>query len=395
MATGFGSFKTVSEVDKKRQRTDTEGEPDAKAQRVGPARPSASVADDDSNFLSLLQRGTSERIKKPVAEPAPKPKELNPFWELNSTGLPQPEDEQHLAEQAASSSSEKKHQDFTYMDKCQWKAEDGKDGKGDHRKKKREIVDYAKEEGNYSVADLARDKRLEDTKGKFIDYKKMNASRLQGDCTLCMDGKLDRQHVIAFGNKTYLAVPGKGSLCAGHCLIVPVDHKICSRDFAADEQAEVRNFKKCLMQMFYSRKQKPVFIETVIRMKQFRHTSIECFPLSEEEFADASIAFYKEMDDAESEFRQSNKRVIKFKDQQFQSAIPPDFPYFAVEFGLDGGYVHLIAEENRWNPHFGRDVVGGLLGLATGGRTRHTQGMPTEEFVKMWQPYDWTVALGD
>ena len=49
--------------------------------------------------------------------------------------------------------------------------------------------------------------------------------------------------------------------------------------------------------MFDAKGQQPVFMETVVRLKQFRHTYIECVPVASE---DAEIFFYNELDRAES-----------------------------------------------------------------------------------------------
>ena len=40
-----------------------------------------------------------------------------------------------------------------------------------------EIIDFKKEEGNYRVEDIAKDKAMEDKAAKLIDFKKMNAQR--------------------------------------------------------------------------------------------------------------------------------------------------------------------------------------------------------------------------
>ena len=34
--------------------------------------------------------------------------------------------------------------------------------------------------------------------------------------------------------------------------------------------------------------------------------------------------------------------------------IPKGFPYFAVDFGLQGGFAHVIEEERSFPPYFGR-----------------------------------------
>ncbi|OUC43323.1 hypothetical protein D917_09829, partial [Trichinella nativa] len=43
-------------------------------------------------------------------------------------------------------------------------------------------------------------------------------------CVRCVEGKLDKHFVIAFGNQTYLALPKSKPLVRNHCLIVPLNH---------------------------------------------------------------------------------------------------------------------------------------------------------------------------
>lgn len=37
--------------------------------------------------------------------------------------------------------------------------------------------------------------------------------------------------------------------------------------------------------------------------------------------------------------------------------------YFCVEFGLDGGFVYVIEEEDLFLYYFGKEIVGGMLDL--------------------------------
>ncbi len=44
-------------------------------------------------------------------------------------------------------------------------------------------------------------------------------------CWFCYDSpKLERNLIAALGNHAYLALPKRGSISPGHCLIVPMQH---------------------------------------------------------------------------------------------------------------------------------------------------------------------------
>jgi len=58
---------------------------------------------------------------------------------------------------------------------------------------------------------------------------------------------------------------GRGRLAEGHCCLVPADHVPSCRQVDEDVWTELRNFKKCLLQMF---------------MAQARH-NVSCTPVAE------------------------------------------------------------------------------------------------------------------
>ena len=49
--------------------------------------------------------------------------------------------------------------------------------------------------------------------------------------------------------------------------------------------------------------------------------------------------------------------------QGLRGSIPANFPYFHVEFNLTKGFVHVIDDETKFDPHFGRSIMIGLLDL--------------------------------
>lgn len=83
-----------------------------------------------------------------------------------------------------------------------------------------------------------------------------------------------------------------------------------------------------------------------------------------------------------------------------RNSIPKNFPYFHVEFGMKGGYAHVIDDESTFKAQFGIDVVAGILELPeedTYGHRRpdtyEQQKRKAAEFLKLWDPFDWTKML--
>ncbi|KAI0239745.1 CWF19-like protein 2, partial [Lamellibrachia satsuma] len=78
---------------------------------------------------------------------------------------------------------------------------------------------------------------------------------------------------------------------------------------------------------------------------------------------------------------------------------PKGFPYFAVDFGLQGGFAHVIEDETHFPHYFGREIVGGMLDLEPTMWRKHQrenfddQRKKVLAFAEKWKPYDWTQKL--
>lgn len=110
------------------------------------------------------------------------------------------------------------------------------------------------------------------------------------------------------------------------------------------------------------------------------------------------------------------------------SQVPRGLPYFAVDFGLQGGFAHVIENEQKFPPYFGKvsgrlkivqlyaslsllvalpltsllsqEIVGGMLDL----EPRRWRKMIKEnfddqrkkvlQFAQWWKPYDCTKTEG-
>jgi hypothetical protein len=226
-------------------------------------------------------------------------------------------------------------------------------------------------------------------------------------CQLCFASASRPRHLtLAIGQHTYLALPSRGRLVPGHVVIVPIEHVASIRKADEVVVTEVRNFKKCLIQMHAAAGGKEcVFFETATRVEDDKsHAVIECVPLPPAAAARAPLVFKKTVDDASDEWSDHHsKRLINISRSKtgLQGSIPPNFPYMCVEFGLTEGFVHVIDNERGFNRNLARSVLVGLLGLSEekGGQQRvrgeseAAQGQWAAEFRKQFDPYDWTQML--
>lgn len=118
-------------------------------------------------------------------------------------------------------------------------------------------------------------------------------------------------------------------------------------------------------------------------------------------FDKAPMYFRKAIEDATSEWSQhASKRIIETGSKGLRASIPPNFPYFHVEFGLTKGFVHVIDEPSSFPRNFAREVAAGLLDLPPEDASRrlHKESQELQskwaaEFREEFSPYDWTKEL--
>ncbi|XP_059461046.1 uncharacterized protein LOC132190161 [Corylus avellana] len=235
--------------------------------------------------------------------------------------------------------------------------------------------------------------------------KKMSHLLTQQErCVFCFENPKGPKHlIVSIANFTYLTLPHRQPVVPGHCCIVPLQHESATRTVDDNVWEEIRNFKKCLILMFDKQEKDVVFLETVMGLAQQRcHCLIECIPLPREIAEEAPLYFKQEIDEATSWWSQHNaKKLIDTSEKGgLRGAIPKNFPYFHVEFGISKGFLHVIDDETQFKSSFGLNVIRGLLKLPEEEMhrsQRYDSGELRREavksFVKDWEPFDWTKQL--
>ncbi|XP_074650677.1 CWF19-like protein 2 [Tubulanus polymorphus] len=216
-------------------------------------------------------------------------------------------------------------------------------------------------------------------------------------CQLCLE-KYPKHLIIAIGIKTFLCLPNYRQLNEGHCLIVPIQHIAASTVVDEDVWTEMKVFRKGLTKMFADREEDIVFMETSMHLKYQPHMCVECIPLSKELGDMAPIYFKKAIMETGSEWAQ-NKKVVDLSQKDIRHAVPKGFPYFSVDFGLQGGYAHVIEDEKEFPRYFGKEIIGGMLDVEPRlWRKQQKESFDQQrknvlQFAEWWKPYDWTLRL--
>ena len=224
-------------------------------------------------------------------------------------------------------------------------------------------------------------------------------AEILNNCHFCFDTpKFSKHLLVAVGISVYLAVPSHQSLTEGHCLLIPVEHTTCSLQMDENVWSEVRIFQKGLTRMFADREMDVIFTEMYSHSKRKSHMCIECIPLPKEEGSLAPMYFKKAILESDEEWAQ-NKKLIDTRTKGVRNSVPAGLPYFFVDFGLDGGYAHVIEDTAKFPHYFAKEVAGGLLDveprlwLKPPKENLENQKSKAMKFSRWWNPYDWTQKL--
>nr|XP_019944229.1 PREDICTED: CWF19-like protein 2 [Paralichthys olivaceus] len=182
-------------------------------------------------------------------------------------------------------------------------------------------------------------------------------------CHHCFSSQELQKHlIVAIGSKAYLSLPAGVSMTEGHCLICPLQHHCSATGLDEDVWSEIQLFRRTLVRMFESQEMDCVFMETHMNPRRRQHMVLECIPLPRELGDMAPIYFKKAIMECDEEWAM-NKKVVDLSSKDVRHAVPRGLPYFAVDFGLQGGFAHVIENEQKFPHYFGKEVVGGMMDL--------------------------------
>ncbi|NXC67818.1 C19L2 protein, partial [Anhinga anhinga] len=112
-------------------------------------------------------------------------------------------------------------------------------------------------------------------------------------------------------------------------------------------------FRNVLVKMFEAKDLDCVFLETNMGMKKRYHMVYECIPLPKEVGDMAPIYFKKAIMESDEEWS-VNKKLIDLSSKDIRKSVPKGLPYFSVDFGLQGGFAHVIEDQHKFPHYFGK-----------------------------------------
>ncbi|XP_045696560.1 CWF19-like protein 2 isoform X2 [Phyllostomus hastatus] len=238
-------------------------------------------------------------------------------------------------------------------------------------------------------------KEEENQRQKAIAEHRSLAAQIE-KCLYCFDSSPFPKHlIVAIGIKVYLCLPNFRSLTEGHCLIVPLQHHRAATLLDEDIWEEIQMFRKSLVKMFEDKGLDCIFLETNMSMKKQYHMVYECIPLPKEVGDMAPIYFKKAIMESDEEWSM-NKKLIDLSSKDIRKSVPKGLPYFSVDFGLQGGFAHIIEDQYKFPHYFGKEIIGGMLDIEPrlwrkGVRESfEDQRKKALQFAQWWKPFDFT-----
>ncbi|KAM7540621.1 hypothetical protein Aperf_G00000024437 [Anoplocephala perfoliata] len=199
----------------------------------------------------------------------------------------------------------------------------------------------------------------------IADYKRREYA--ESSCSSCMS-QVPRYLIMSIGESVFLSLPEHASLTQGHCILAPLEHVGAMTRTDENAVQESYSFKRDLCKMaelWQGEGASYVFVEIGGYPNTYKHhCQIECFPVDRETMEELPSYYKKALLDLGSEWDQ-NRRIVSLKQPGLgaHNAIPPNFGYIAVEFGVDGGgYAKVVEDWSSFPLYFGREVLAGILG---------------------------------
>ncbi|XP_032328445.1 CWF19-like protein 2 isoform X3 [Camelus ferus] len=235
----------------------------------------------------------------------------------------------------------------------------------------------------------------ESQKKKAIAEHRSLAAQME-KCLYCFDSSRFPKHlIVAIGVKVYLCLPNIRSLTDGQCLIVPLQHHRAATSLDEDIWEEMQMFRKSLVKMFEDKGLDCIFLETNMSMKKQYHMVYECVPLPKEVGDMAPIYFKKAIMESDEEWSM-NKKLIDLSSKDIRKSVPRGLPYFSVNFGLQGGFAHVIEDQHKFPHYFGKEIIGGMLDIEPRlwrkgiQESFEDQRKKALQFAQWWKPFDFT-----
>jgi hypothetical protein len=227
--------------------------------------------------------------------------------------------------------------------------------------------------------------------------EKLNQTIL-ASCEKCLGAKLNDYSIISQSDNMYLAYPYReGSIAEYHLTLSTKGHVNSQAALEENIYQELRNYIKSIVSFNLNRDMTTVLLEYSRSANFIGHFEIECVPIKHKLLEDARMYFKKAFLDQDFEWS-TNKKLVDTTAYKgnLTKILNENFSYVNVDFNGQGGFLHVIEDERRFNQVFLKEILCPLLKLQV-----HEVKYPkkigdkelidiVERYKEKFKPYDWT-----
>lgn len=94
-------------------------------------------------------------------------------------------------------------------------------------------------------------------------------------CWFCLSSpNIDTHLVVSVGDHCYCAL-AKGPLCAGHVLVLPIEHQPSTISLSLDAQMELEKYKYAIRECFRAQGKAAIFFERYLQLRAGTHAHLQ------------------------------------------------------------------------------------------------------------------------
>jgi hypothetical protein len=182
-------------------------------------------------------------------------------------------------------------------------------------------------------------------------------------CHRCYGGKLNENSIISQSENVYLSYPYfSGSIQDFHIVISTKEHINSLAAVEENVYEEIRNFMKSIVSYNLTNDNATIFLECSQQAMHVTHFEIECIPIKYKFLEDARMYFHKAFMDQDDEWTTNKKLVdtVPYKGN-LTKILNEKFAYVNVDFNAQGGFLHPVENNSKFNQTFLREIMCPLL----------------------------------
>jgi hypothetical protein len=220
-------------------------------------------------------------------------------------------------------------------------------------------------------------------------------------CERCFGAKLNEYSIISNSDNVYVAYPYReGSITEYHLVLSTMGHMNSQAGLEENIYQEIRNYMKSIVSFNLNRDMTTVFLEYSQSAGKIGHFEIEAVPIKHKLLEDAKMYFKKEFTDQDYEWA-TNKKLIDTTPYRgnLTKILNENFSYVNVDFNGQGGWLHPIEDERRFNQVFLKEILCPMLKLSAH-EVKYPKKLGVKELVdtvekykNALKDYDWTLHI--